>query len=452
MAHFNDRPLGERVTIIIAAAVLINVLLIAIPGYFSHDELDWRNRIATGNDPWGFDLANLRLSPFFRPLGAAAISLALRLPLQPFASHAALVLLQSLNCCLLYGLVCCFRPDRAFAAALLFAAMPGAAFAAGWIAAGFDMEFTFFALCSLGAAVCFWRRGHWSWGTLSVVAFIAGLLCKETAITIPVAAAGLAFCDRARLDRRRVAVLSAAAVGIVLTYLLLRLPTLVHLGSGADGNAGGYAFGRFANMGSNALAYFTFPFLATAPEVGNLLDQPLVRILPSIGCHIALIVILYLRHGWLAPVLYVMGYFVTLLPVLVISKYETQYLYASSIAISIALTLAWRRQPGYAVPTVVLASILCLHTARIQYAMYMTGACQTRVLQTTEAVLPLVKSPGAAVVYAPGGTPAWVLARALFQNPFHVDGRQVDVTISRQPDAATMRFLPDCSVTLNDRL
>ena len=50
----------------------------------------------THNHGWDFWLADVRNSPFFRPLGAVLISKALRLPLQPFATHALLVFVHGL--------------------------------------------------------------------------------------------------------------------------------------------------------------------------------------------------------------------------------------------------------------------------------------------------------------------------------------------------------------------
>lgn len=65
-------------------------------------------------------------------------------------------------------------------------------------------------------------------------------------------------------------------------------------------------------------------------------------------------------------VLYVIGYFLTLAPVLIISKYETQYLYAPSLAISVAVALIWRPQIAYAVPTIGIAAALIYHVFLVQ--------------------------------------------------------------------------------------
>src|SRR5262245_11658005 len=61
--------------VILAATFFLLVTLIAIPGYFSHDELVWLDEIRLGNY-WV-----LTHEPFFRPLGAVAISAVLRFPL-----------------------------------------------------------------------------------------------------------------------------------------------------------------------------------------------------------------------------------------------------------------------------------------------------------------------------------------------------------------------------------
>jgi hypothetical protein len=439
----SHRSLGERLFAIVVVTSALNVILIAIPGFFSHDELDWMNLIRRGFHGWDLFLADYRHSPFFRPLGTVIISAALRLPLQPFASHAALVLLQSLSCCLLFFLVRLFRPDRAFAAALLFAVMPGTAYAAGWIAAFFDLQFTFFALGSLAAGVAFWRGGHRLWLAVSIAAFAAGLLCKEPAVTIPLAGLVLAFVDRTRAAPRRVAILGAAAAGVAVIYAALRLPALLHVG---ETGGGGYGFGSFAMVVKNAMAYFVFPFAPRLAEITTFSVRNWVGDLLPVAAHGLLLALLWIRYGKSAPVLYLLAFFLPLLPVLIISKFETQYTYATSVAISVALALVWQKSPVFAVPTIAVALILMFHSYIIQRTMYQTGVCQTRALATLQAVLPSAMRSGPPVVYGPDDTPWWVMARALFQNSFPVDGKDVSVAFAHQPAGATMQFLHDCSV------
>jgi len=445
MTSFQSRPIAERLLLIVMVTCVLNAILIAVPGYFSHDELDWLNRIQRGQGGWDFGLGDYHSSPFLRVLGAFIISAALRLPLQPFGSHAAMVLLQAVNCCLLYGLVSRFRPDRALAAAVLFAVMPATAFVAGWIAAGFDLLFTLFGLCALLAAVSFWRLGSWMWGVLAVAAFAAALLCKESALTLPLTAFVLAILDSELVEWRRVAVLAVGVVSVAALYLLLRIPALVHNGQTGEG---GYGFSNMLAAVWHAIAYLGFPFAVTMPETSGFLDRYTLWIAIPVALHVLLLVLLWARFGFRGPLLYLVGYFIPLLPVLLISKYETQYLYAPGIVTSVALAMVWKRSPLFVVPTAVLALLLVDHSLTVQRNDYTTGGCQTRALETAAAVLPFLKPSDARIIYAPNDTPWWVLARAVFQNPIPLGDQYVFVEFSQHPDGATMRFLPNCGVVL----
>jgi len=207
-----DRPWKDILTIV-AIGVIANILLIANPGFYSHDELDWQNRIARNDDPWSFGLGNFTTSPFFRLIGTIFISTSLRLPLQPVGAHLTDVLLSTATACLLYLAVALFRPDRALAAAILFMLMPGFAYSAGWVAAGFDIQFTFWGVAYILCAVIYWRGGHPLYLIVGLAALVIALGCKETALSIPICAALVLFIDRHRIDRRRVAILAALTGG-----------------------------------------------------------------------------------------------------------------------------------------------------------------------------------------------------------------------------------------------
>ena len=58
-------------------------------------------------------------------------------------AHLTDVLLATATACLFYRAVALFRPDRALAASILFMLMPGFAYSAAWVAAGFDIQYTF---------------------------------------------------------------------------------------------------------------------------------------------------------------------------------------------------------------------------------------------------------------------------------------------------------------------
>jgi hypothetical protein len=433
---------------ILAIGVIANILIIAIPGFYSHDELNWQNRIARNDYPWSLGLGNFTTSPFFRLLGAIFISASLRLPLQPFAAHLTDVLLSIATACLLYRAVALFRPDRALAAAILFMLMPGFAYSAGWVAAGFDIQFTFWGVAYILCAVIYWRGGHRLYLIAAMAAFVIALGCKETAVSIPICAALVLFIDRHRIDRRRVAILAALTGGLTAVYLALRATQIFRMSVSGDG---GYRFGEGSQVFKNLVAYFGFPF---APGIVEIQAFPFwdARLVPRLILpHLVLVGFILWRAGLKWALIYLIAFYATLLPVLPISKYETQYTYAVSIALAIALALLWERQWFVAVPVALLTLMLVAHGLMIQQRMYYLGFCQTRALETLKAVLKdTAPEAPLAVLIRDDDAPWWVIGvifRAVVDNSFPLRGEFVKVSVTHDPDKAGMVFHPDCSVS-----
>ncbi|HET7879519.1 MAG TPA: hypothetical protein VFL55_01455 [Acetobacteraceae bacterium] len=445
----SDGPIGQSywndILLIVTLGMVVNILLIAVPGYYSHDELDWQNRIARHEYPWSFGLGSITQSNFLRPLGAIIISLSLRLPLQPVAAHLTEVMMCIASACLLYKAVALFRPDRALAAAILFMLMPGFAYAAGWVAAGFDAQFTFLGICSVFSAVIYWRGGRWIFLLLSLSTFAAALCCKETALSIPICAALVMYMDRHRIDPRRAAILVAVVAGLCGLYLAVNITRFLRV---ANSESGGYGFGSGRQMLHNALAYFTFPFATEATEIGLVPMQSGRRIFLLSLLHLVLLGSIFWRGGAKWVVIYLVGFYATLLPVLPISKYETQYAYASSIALASALAIAWDWRLVVAIPLTLSVLILGAHTLAVQRSMYETGVCQTRALETLTSVLPQVRKGDHLAVFVTDNTPWWVLARAVNDNSFPLRGQLATVSITRDPAAASMTFHKDCRVAV----
>lgn len=429
---------------IVAIGLIANLLIIAIPGFYSHDELDWQNRIARNDYPWSFGLGSLAASPFFRLIGAIVISASLRLPLQPFAAHLADVLLGVATACLIYRAVALFRPDRALAAAILFMLMPGFAYSAAWVAAGFDIQYTFLGAVYILCAVSYWRGGRQFYLIAALAAFAFALGCKETALSIPICAALVLFIDRHGADRRRVAILAALTGGLIVVYLALRATQILRMSASGGG---GYSFGDGSQVFKNLLAYFGFPF---APRIWEIQLFPLWdtrKALWLIAPHLVLIGLILWRAGPRWAVIYLIAFYATLLPVLPISKYETQYTYAGSITLAIALALIWERRWFVAVPVAVLALILFAHDLTVQQRMYLTGVCQTRALDTLKAALRGAAPEAPLAVLIRDDTPWWIIARAVHDNSFPLRGKLTTVSVTRDPDKAAMVFNADCSVS-----
>jgi Dolichyl-phosphate-mannose-protein mannosyltransferase len=107
--------------------------------------------------------------------------------------------------------------SAALLAALLFALHPASHEAVYWIAARFDLLATTFMLASL---LLLWRDEAWTYG-LGVVCFALALLSKESALSLPVIAAG-ADVLLARREWRAVALRLIPLLIVIGVYALLR--------------------------------------------------------------------------------------------------------------------------------------------------------------------------------------------------------------------------------------
>jgi hypothetical protein len=315
---------------------------------------------------------------------------------------------------------------------------------AAWVAAGFDLQYTFLGVAYVLCAVTYWRGGRQLYLVVALAAFAIALGCKETALAIPICATLVFFIDRQIVDGRRVAILAALTGELIVIYLALSATRILQMGALGGG---GYRFGDGSQVLKNILAYFGFPF---APSIAEIQAFPFWDaraaarlILP----HLVLIALILWRAGPRWALIYIIAFYATLLPVLPISKYETQYTYAGSIALAIALALLWERRWFVAVPVALLTLILIAHGLTIQQQMYGVAICQTRALQTLEAVLKDTAPEAALAVLIADDAPWPVMARAVHDNSFPLRGELVKMSVTRDADKAGMVFHPDCSVS-----
>jgi hypothetical protein len=302
-AFASGRVLGRDILVIVLAGLLINALLIAIPGFYSHDELDWRTMISQGRSDWSFGLGSFTQSPFFRLLGTIVISASLRLPVQPVGAHFVETTIGIASACFLYRAVSLFRPDRALASAILFMAMPGFAFDVGWVGAGFDVQFTFWGVISVLCGILYWRGGRPWLLAASAVAFAAAMGCKETAMAIPICAAIVMWVDYKNVDRRRAGWLIGVIAVVVVLYFGLNAKRLIFTSAAGSG---GYALGDRWLFLRHIAPYFGFPFAYKMPEISNFpigdAGAAFLLCLP----HILLVAVILLRAGPKWAVIYIL--------------------------------------------------------------------------------------------------------------------------------------------------
>jgi len=213
---------------------------------------------------------------------------------------------------------------------------------------------------------------------------------------------------------------------------------------------GGYRLGGSLRFLSNAVPYFGFPFAAGIRDIRSFpMRSPHQAILLSLP-HLVLIAIILRRGGLKWALIYIAAFYATLLPVLPISKYESQYTYSYSIALAIALALVWDRRLTIAIPVASLILILVIRDLLIQLWMYQTGVCQTRALETLKAVLPDMAPADRHTILIASDTPWMVIARSLRDNSFPLRGEFVTVSVTRDPGQAGLVFHSDCRVSIKD--
>lgn len=385
--------------------------LILNPGYFSHDELQWWSRadVPWSELPW---IPWLDLSPLqYRPLTFNLwLMLAHAFAATPWLMHLAFVALGTFNAWLLARVLSGARMPRrvAHAGAAVFALSPFVVYVHGWTGTLADLLTLMFLLLATRVI----QRAMPSEPSTAIVLRASGaallvalaLLSKESAIVLP-ALLMLAAYNQPSPRATRLAVAFSAAV--VVAYLALRLPILVHSASADPA----YAWST-RNIAPRALEYLLYPFTPPMFEIGPLLNASLARLVAAAICVMLLLYTLATRDlrwpiAWLAAVV------VALAPVLVLPIAYDHYAYLASAAGIAIAAAAWpklRRLPRAIVP--ILAAIVVVHGAAVMWRMVAAGIVERNLhADLLDAVR---RDPDIPIVVAPADPrDAWLVQRLL---------------------------------------
>lgn len=243
-----DAPaFGERRVVFLLVAAAVLVYSNALGGQFLFDDpkqivnnpglRSWSNVLrAFTTDLWSFQrgtLANDVPPPYYRPLFTAYMTLGYHLfglwepgwHLMSLAVHAAATVLVFYLLKRLGGNVAV-----AAGAALLFALHPAHVESVAWVSGVPDPLAALFFIPSLIWFTRYRQEGARKWLALSVLAYSLSLLCKETAIALPLvvfvwdAARGAANSPGERF--KRAALSCAPYVAVACLYLLARVAVL----------------------------------------------------------------------------------------------------------------------------------------------------------------------------------------------------------------------------------
>lgn len=357
----------------LACALALQSLLLANPGYFSHDELQWGARAAIALDRLDF-VSFTDWDQFqFRPLTFNLwMLLSHALFDTPHLFHAAFVLAGSLLGLLLarvlVGAGC--RAGVAFGAGLAFVCSPYAVWVHGWVGCLGDL---LWVGCGLAIVVALQRLGT-NHRALALAALVAagatalGLYSKEAALSIP-ALLGLATLLLRFPRTWLVATISSGAVAVA--YLVLRLDVLMN-----PGEASSYAM-QPSLLPRRWFEYLVFPWALGVREIHTLMLVSWQRMLLMAVMAVLLPMALWRVSGRLL-LAWVLGGLLVLAPVLVLPTSFAQYGYGYAALTCGIAAMAWMRlSRNWHGVLALLALASSVHGVQVQRHMLKVGTLQS---------------------------------------------------------------------------
>ena len=443
---------GRDAAMIGVVAILASFILVATPGFFSHDELQIMDQVRQSGGGGVWSVEALRTSNFFRPMGYRLLQAALTFGEYPLVAHGLMVLLHAVVCVCVFFLIRAIDCRRAPLTGVLFAVSPLTAFAVGWVPGIYDVLVTGFMVIALLAGMQWARGASRSWLIVLGAATVGALLSKETWVVLPAFVFALRSVVDDRTVARALARIALIMAGLVLVYLAARYPGLSRL---AASGVGGYSVTIGPNVVRNLIVYLAFPFHVTGAELSATVDAGISGT-PGYSLLVLLILVTGafvagLSRTVAACCAFYVGY---LLPVLVTARCEAQYLYGSGVPFAYLLSAVLTAERAAFVSRAIggfAVLLLVVHTVTIDTNMYSTGRCQTRLLDSIDAFA--TSKPGGTAgsnelvgIFPATGSKWWILARTLNATN-DTGGARERFKFERDPAKAQLVFSVDCAVT-----
>lgn len=379
---------------IILSAISFNVLLLANPGFFNHDELQRYDFIVNyGIEHYlkahavinaGTEFAQ-PMRPFPILLQGIVAPFTFDYPIIPKLLN---VLTHGANACLLFIILLQFSVSRnlSFFIATLFITSPMVVVATGWSAALMDQWYVFWALIAMIATRQYVHKlGHIIWLAIIIIAYGLSLLSKETAIVLPAILGVFLLHDFTALKQKRLWIAAFTFMLPLLAYILFRWSAIEASFSSPESS---YSV-DINSIFENAWAYFSFPFIAPLPGMDSWSVFAKHWIWAGTILHAVMILLLAYFYGVRKTVWYLFFYMLVLLPVLVLPFKGTQYLYGVAMPFSIAFGFVLYRLLTINYLTKIGAFIAILliltHTVYVQKSIFDMGVCTSRAVETMQA-------------------------------------------------------------------
>ncbi len=400
--------------VLVAAALLLQLALILIPGYFSHDELQWA---AHADTPRFADMPWMGWTAFetfqFRPL---TFNLWLPVSRWLFASphlyHALWAVLGAFNGWMLYRLLrgLALPPAAAALGFFVFLCSPYSVYVHGWVATLADLLWVGSALAiALLVLASEAGRGLRPPALAAAVAALTtlALLAKESAVCIaPLLALGWWLSGRALPWRTAL----LAALVPTLLYLALRLDTILF----TPRAAGAYGWSATAPP-VRWWEYQLLPYLPTSFMASKLQYASAARHLAAALAWGLLVFALWRGGGRRVALAFLIGGALALGPVLILDEAANQYAYGYAALTAAAVAMAFARA-GRGVRALLIALLVVATWTGINVMrkLHYAGALQARFSPALAAAA--ADTPGEIRLYADNNDP-WIFERLSHEIP-----------------------------------
>lgn len=424
---------------IVLFGLAINLLNLANPGVFSHDELQ------KGDDLEKYGLLQyvVRYTTFPQDITFSYPVRPLPFVLQGLESyffrdnyqlfHLAGVGRTILVAFLLYSLLnrLAIQKRVSLVTALAFLGSPLVTLATSWSAALMDQMYVMFGLLALHSSLSFVLSNRIKWLFASALFFTLALLSKETAIVLPAFIVLFLFTKHSirstsRMIKTKLAFAWAAPLCI---YLIFRFPSIVN--SIESTNEGGYNI-SLLNVPQNIVYYFSYPFMIPVGEISVLqfVNPGLIAIGASI--HLGLVLLLTRYFGLVSALFYIFSYFAFLFPLLFIDGVGSHYLFGSAIALATLLGSFLSnvdRLGALLIGLLLLA--LAAHSLFFQRQLYDVGQCSKKAMESTERAFTRLGSPQTLVIGIEEGKWSFVSERIFFARDKIGDRHPVEILLNK---------------------
>lgn len=423
-ANGEGGPARHSILFLLCLGITLNLISIAAPGYYSHDEVQYgilsRDIGRALGSVWIDHAFSLQYRPFSRSFWVFLSHFFYEIPV---LMHLSVALVSIFNGVLLYFLL--FRVSGQAISALWgfigYNIFPSTVWIVGWVGTLADSLWMMCAL--LIAHILLTDRseegkrqseGCSLYGPsimrhiCIILLFVLGLLSKENFVVFPIAIIGLClFCKPWR--GWYYALFGTSSVSAI--YLLMRLDILMS-GTGSYEISIRYLF-------KHILQYWMYPYTWKWIEFSAPMSSMLGLLSLAAIAMFAPIVLLSFRRQWHLAFAFVFYYFIFSTPALIIEAAFPHYMYGSVLPVAAMVAYAFRlgERRYVKIAASVLLAVLFFHSVKIHAFFYTTAIIQTRIYNDTFGILRAYDQRSGNnetkfVIFAESGSKSWILKRA----------------------------------------